>query len=65
MYQSFGQQRLRFYLKKYFFIEVELIYNVVPISAVQQSDLVIHIKILWLIIEYGDVCRRVGKNTVS
>ena len=28
----------------FFLIEVYLIYNVVPISAVQQSDSVIHIK---------------------
>ena len=28
----------------YFFIEVQLIYYAVPISAVQQSDLVIHIE---------------------
>ena len=27
----------------FFLIEVQLIYNVVPIRAVQQSDLVIHI----------------------
>ena len=33
----------------FFLIEVELIYNVVPISAVQQSDSVLHIYILFLI----------------
>ena len=36
-----------FFLKK-IFIDVQLIYNVVPISPVQQSDSVIHIPIYFL-----------------
>ena len=49
----------------YFFIEVELIYNVVLVSSVQQSDSVIHIYILFQIlfhyrllqdIEYSSLC---------
>ena len=36
-------------LKKFFFIGVELIYNVVLVSGIQQSDSVIHIHISTLL----------------
>ena len=54
------------FLKK---IEVQLAYNVVLLSAVQQSDSVIHIYILFYIlfhyglsqdVEYSSLCSKVG-----
>jgi len=39
----FEREGLFFY---YFFIEIQLIYSVVSISAVQQNDLIIHIYII-------------------
>ena len=41
---------INFFKLKKIFTKVQLIYNVVPISAVQQSDPVIHIYILFLIL---------------
>ena len=38
------------FIKKIFFIEVELIYNVVIVFAVQQSDSVIHVRVLFQIL---------------
>ena len=38
------------FLFTFFFIKVQLIYNVMSISAAQQSDLVIHLYILFLIL---------------
>ena len=66
---------LFFYIKKkVYFIEVQLIYNVVLISTVQQSDSVIHIYIFFFIffsimvyhkIEYSSLCYTVGPCCLS
>ena len=44
-----------FFFFQFLKIEVELIYNVVPISAVQQSDSVIHIEtfFFYILFHYG------------
>ena len=69
-YAAFGEAQ-RIWVLFACFIDVELIYNVVLMSAVQQSDPVIHIYVCMLFcilfhyglsgdIEYGSVCCRVG-----
>ena len=63
-----------FFFFKIYFIEVQLIFNVVLISAVQQSDSVLHIYILFHILshyglsqdtEYSSLCYTVGPCCLS
>ena len=64
-----------FYLFIFIFIKVKLMYNVVPISAVKQSDPVIHMYILLLIYSsimfyhqefgYNSLCYAVGPHCLS
>ena len=53
-----------FYLFKIYFIEVELIYNVVLTSAVQQSDSVIHLYTSFYILFHGGLSQDIGCSSL-
>ena len=52
-------------LKKNYFTEIQLIYNVVLISAVQQSDSVIYIYILFHILFHYGSSQDIEYNSLS